>query len=109
MAYRHILDVDYKVSLYPRISWEKPIYVYIHFSGVRLLQDNLDNYNYILLFCFRKLFFTFLKLFRLTFQEAEIVIPDGFSDKVRKWLGNKEELFTEAKKQVCRLLSKTIF
>ncbi|XP_060556471.1 uncharacterized protein LOC132717092 isoform X1 [Ruditapes philippinarum] len=47
----------------------------------------------------RKLFFTFLKLFRLTFQEAEIVIPDAFSSKVRKWLGNKEELFAEAKKQ----------
>ncbi|XP_045164722.2 uncharacterized protein LOC123528789 isoform X2 [Mercenaria mercenaria] len=47
----------------------------------------------------RQLFFTFLKLFRLTFQQGEIVIPDAFSSKVRKWLGNKEELYEESKKQ----------
>lgn len=47
----------------------------------------------------RKLFFTFLKIFRVNFQEGDVVIPDKFSDKVKNWLGNKEELFKEAKKQ----------
>lgn len=29
-----------------------------------------------------------------------MVIPESFSGKVKSWLGNKEELFKEAKKQV---------
>ncbi|XP_076103061.1 uncharacterized protein LOC143072132 [Mytilus galloprovincialis] len=47
----------------------------------------------------RRVYTMFTSIFTITSHPARVVIPDTFAVKVRKWLGNKEELFQSVKKQ----------
>lgn len=47
----------------------------------------------------KKIFTMFNAIFTITSHPAKVVIPDTFAVKVKKWLGNKEDLFRWVKAQ----------
>lgn len=47
----------------------------------------------------RNVYTMFNSIFTITTHPARVVIPDTFAVKVKNWLGNKEELFNNVKKQ----------
>ncbi|KAK3103632.1 hypothetical protein FSP39_020641, partial [Pinctada imbricata] len=47
----------------------------------------------------RSLYNTFKAVFTITEHKSEVVIPDTFAKKVRKWLGNNEALFRSVSTQ----------
>ncbi|KAL4226297.1 hypothetical protein ACF0H5_014280 [Mactra antiquata] len=48
----------------------------------------------------RNMYLMFIKLLRITFDEAEVVFSDTFSGQVKKWLNNDDALYDQAKKQL---------
>lgn len=49
---------------------------------------------------YRDLYLTFIKMFKVKFQDGTVVLPDLFKIKVKKWMGNDKKLFQEIYSQV---------